>query len=57
MPTEQLSLEEWLAEYKIGLMAPKPTEGKERAMKMMNLWKDKNGNIDFNSTIKNLSHA
>lgn len=57
MPTEQLSEMEWLEEFKVGILAPKPTEGKEKAMKMMELWKDKNGNINFNSTIKKLSHA
>ena len=57
MPTDQLSLMEWFMEYRVGLMAPKPNEGREKAKKMMELWKDKNGNIDFNETIKKLSHA
>lgn len=34
-PIEKLSLEEWLAEFRIGLMAPKPKEGFEKARTMM----------------------
>lgn len=34
-PTTQLSLEEWLAEFKIGIMAPKPKEGLDKAKTMM----------------------
>ena len=34
-PTEKLSEKEWLAEFKIGIMAPKPIEGRERALRMM----------------------
>jgi hypothetical protein len=43
-----------MKEFKIGLMAPKPREGRDRALKMMELWKDKNGNVDYTHTIKNL---
>lgn len=34
-PTVKLSLEEWLAKFKVGIMAPKPIEGRERAKRMM----------------------
>ncbi len=34
-PTIKLSLEEWLAKFKVGIMAPKPIEGRERAKRMM----------------------
>lgn len=34
-PIEKLSLEEWLAEFRIGLMAPKPKDGIEKAKRMM----------------------
>ena len=56
-PTEQLSEMEWLKEFRVGILAPKPSEGRDRAKAMMNLWKDKNNNIDFTHTIKKLSHA
>ena len=53
-PSSQPSQAEWMKEFKIGLMAPKPREGRDRALKMMELWKDKNGNVDYTHTIKNL---
>jgi hypothetical protein len=34
-PTVKLSLEEWLAKFKVGILAPKPIEGRERAKRMM----------------------
>lgn len=34
-PTVKLSKEEWLAEFKVGILAPKPIEGRERARAMM----------------------
>lgn len=52
--SERPSLTEWLAEFKVGLMAPKSIEGKEKAKSMMKLWGDGNGNVDF-SKIKLLA--
>lgn len=34
-PTVKLSEKEWLAEFRIGIMAPKPKEGLEKARTMM----------------------
>lgn len=34
-PPNQPNQMEWLKEFKVGIMAPKPTEGKERAKVMM----------------------
>ena len=56
-PPSQPSQMEWEKEFSVGVLAPKRNEGKERAKEMMNLWKDKNNNIDFTHTIKKLSHA
>ena len=53
-PSYQPSQLEWEKEFNIGILAPKPTEGKERAKKMMQLWEDKNGYVDFSNTIKRL---
>ncbi len=35
-PKEELTLEEWLAEFKVGRMAPKVDNG--RAREMMSMW-------------------
>lgn len=53
-PTEQLSETEWLKEFRVGILAPKSTEGRDRAKEIMNSWKDKNDNIDFSKTIGRL---
>jgi hypothetical protein len=55
-PSNQLSQLEWMKEFRIGLMAPKPREGRDKALSMMKLWEDKNQHIDFTHTIKKLSH-
>ena len=55
-PPEQPSLNVWLIDFKVGLMAPKPRDGKDRAIKMMKLWEDNHGRIDFSETIKRLRH-
>lgn len=35
LPNNQPGLTEWLKEFKAGIMAPKPREGRDRALKMM----------------------
>ncbi len=34
-PSNQPSQKDWMKEFKVGLMAPKPREGRDRALKMM----------------------
>ena len=53
-PPQQPSQLEWEKEFNVGILAPKPVEGKDRAKKMMQLWEDKNGHIDFSNIIKRL---
>jgi len=53
-PPKQPSYAEWYKEFRVGILAPKSREGKDRANNMMNLWKDKDGNINFTHTIKRL---
>ena len=51
-PSEMLSQVEWMKEFRVGLMA-KPKKN-DRPKQMMELWKDKNGNVDFTHTIQKL---
>lgn len=51
-PAERPTQDAWFAEFRIGLMA-KPRQN-DRPKKMMDLWKDKNGNVDFTHTIQKL---
>lgn len=44
---ERPSLIDWMAEFRIGLMAPKHPEGKQKAKEMMKLWEDRYGRVDF----------
>jgi hypothetical protein len=37
-------------------MAPKSREGKDKAIKMMKLWEDNHGRVDFSETIKRLGN-
>jgi hypothetical protein len=55
-PSNQPSQMEWEKEFKVGTLAPKSREGRDRANAMMKLWEDKNQHIDFTQTIKKLSH-
>lgn len=56
LPPQEISLDAWLIDFRVGLMAPKSTEGKDRAIKMMKLWEDNHGRVDFSETIKRLRH-
>ena len=53
-PNHQPSQLEWEKEFKVGTLAPKSREGKDRANAMMKLWEDKNSTIDFSEVIKRL---
>ena len=53
-PANRPTQDAWFAEFRIGFMAPKPREGRDRALSMMKLWEDKNQHIDFTHTIKKL---
>ena len=35
LPINQPSEKDWLKEFKAGILAPKPREGRDRALKMM----------------------
>lgn len=54
LPPSQPSYAEWYKEFRVGILAPKPTEGRDRANNMMKLWEDKNGYVDFTHTLKRL---
>ena len=46
-PSSQPSQKDWMEEFKVGIMAPKPREGRDRALKMMEEYK-------FTNVAKNL---
>jgi hypothetical protein len=46
-PNNQPSQAEWMKEFKVGLMAPKPREGRDRALSMMK-------EFNFRNVCKNL---
>lgn len=53
-PSQELSQQEWEKEFKVGTLAPKSREGRDKALAMMKLWEDKNNHIDFSEVIKRL---
>jgi len=52
-PEEVLTQEEWMKEFKIGRMAPKPDNG--RARQMMEMWNGKPEKSFFQQLLEDLS--
>ena len=50
-PEEQPTLLEWMQEFKVGSMAPKPDNG--RAVEMMNMWSEPKKNY-FDKPLRNV---